>query len=148
MTSKDVSRRESGQLAVASATLGPWRAAAVTGVVGGAAALGIDLITLHWSASLLAGPVGMALFLFFAVGGIGSVVSRRGGDQRLRHWAREHPWQVAAAPAGAFFVTDLIARGLLSGQVWASIWTSLWQGVILAAVIGVVGSVTASRRRA
>jgi hypothetical protein len=148
MTSKDVSRRESGQLAVASATLGPWKAAGVTGVIGGAAALGVDVVTMHWSTSLLAGPVGLALFLFFLVGGVGSVLGRSGGDQRLRRWAHEHPWQVALAPAGGFFVTDVLTHVFLSSSgLFASIWTGIWQAVILAAVVGVVGSVAGARRR-
>jgi hypothetical protein len=90
MTSSDVSPRESQQLAVASATLGPWRTAGAVGLVAGAAAVGIDLITLHWSLSILAGPASLALCLFFLIGGIGSVVANKGGDRRLRRWAAEH----------------------------------------------------------
>lgn len=149
MTSKDVSRRESGQLAVASATLGPWKTAGVTGVIGGAAALGVDVVTMHWSTSLLAGPVGIALFLFFLVGGVGSVAGRDGGDRRLRRWAGEHPWQVALAPAGAFFVTDALTHFFLSSASLAgALWTGIWQAAILAAVVGVVGSVAGARRKA
>jgi|SRR5581483_352899 hypothetical protein len=147
MTNTELSRSDSRQLAVASATLGPWKAAAVTGAVGGAVALGVDVITLHWSTSILAGPVGIALFLFFLVGGVGSVATRGHHDQKLRRWAAEHPWQVALAPAGGFFVLDLIARSFLSGAVLSSLWTSLWQAALLTAVVGVVGSVTAGRRR-
>ena len=148
MTSSDVSPRESHQLAVASATLGPWRTAGAVGVVGGAAALGVDLITLHWSLGILAGPASIALFLFFLVGGVGSVVGRRGGERRLRRWAAEHPWQTALAPAGALAVTNTITQFLLSSDgVFASILTGLWHAAILGVVIGVVGAVAGARRR-
>jgi hypothetical protein len=148
MTNTEVSRSEQRQLAVASATLGPWRAAAVTGAVGGAVALGVDVITLHWSTSILSGPVGLALFLFFLVGGAGSVATRRHSDARLRRWAADHPWQVALAPAAGFFVLDILARGFLSSAGFlSSIWTGLWQAALLTVIIGVVGSVAGARRR-
>jgi len=146
MTSSDVSTRESSQLAVASTTLGPWRTAGAVGLVGGGAALAVDLITLHWSLSVLAGPAGIALFLFFLVGGIGSVVGRK-GDRRLRRWAAEHPWETALVPAVGLAVTNTLTQFFLSGSgVFASIFTGLWHAAVLGVVIGVVGSVTASRR--
>ncbi len=147
MTSSDVSTRESSQLAVASTTLGPWRTAGAVGLVGGGAALAVDLITLHWSLSVLAGPAGIALFLFFLVGGVGSVVSRK-GDRRLRRWAAEHPWETALVPAVGLAVTNTLTQFFLSGSgVFASIFTGLWHAAVLGVVIGVVGSVTASRRK-
>jgi hypothetical protein len=147
MTSSDVSTRESSQLAVASSTLGPWRTAGAVGVVGGGAALAVDLITLHWSLSVLAGPAGIALFLFFLVGGVGSVVASK-GDRRLRRWAADHPWQTAMAPAAGLWVTNTITEFFLSSSgVFASIFTGLWHAAVLGAVIGVVGSVTAARRK-
>ncbi|MEZ0091477.1 hypothetical protein [Streptacidiphilus sp. EB129] len=147
MTSSDVSPRESRQLAVASATHGPWRTAGAVGVVGGAAALGVDLISLHWSLSILAGPASIALFLFFLVGGVGSVLSK-GGERRLRRWASDHPWQTAMVPAGALFVTNTLSQFFLSSSgVFASILTGLWHAAILGAVVGVVGAVAGARRR-
>ena len=146
MTSSDVSTRESSSLAVASTTLGPWRTAGAVGLVGGGAALAVDLITLHWSLSVLAGPAGIALFLFFLVGGIGSVVGRK-GDRRLRRWAAEHPWETALVPAAGLAVTNTLTQFFLSSSgVFASIFTGLWHAAVLGVVIGVVGSVTASRR--
>ena len=147
MTSSDVSTRESSSLAVASTTLGPWRTAGAVGLVGGGAALAVDLITLHWSLSVLAGPAGIALFLFFLVGGIGSVVGRK-GDRRLRRWAAEHPWETALVPAAGLAVTNTLTQFFLSSSgVFASIFTGLWHAAVLGAVIGVVGSVTAARRK-
>ena len=148
MTSSDVSTRESSQLAVAATTHGPWRTAGAVGIVGGGAALAVDLITLHWSLSILAGPASIALCLFFLIGGIGSVVAKKGGDRRLRRWAAEHPWQTAAVPAGALFVTNTITQFFLSSSgVFASIWVGLWHAAVVGAVIGVVGAVTATRRK-
>jgi hypothetical protein len=148
MTSSDVSPRESSQLAVASTTLGPWRTAGAVGLVGGAAAVGIDLISLHWSLSLLAGPASIGLFLFFLVGGVGSVVATKGGDRRLRRWAAEHPWQTALVPAAGLAVTNTLTQFFLSSSgVFASIWTGLWHAAILGVIIGVVGQVAGSRRR-
>lgn len=148
MTSSNVSRRDSGTLAVASASRGPWKTAATVGVVGGAAALGVDLISLHWSLSILAGPAGIALFLFFLVGSGGAMLSRKGGDHRLRRWAAEHPWQTSAVPAGALFVTTAVAKYALSSSgVFGSILTGLWHAAVLYAVLGVVGAVVGTRRR-
>jgi hypothetical protein len=147
MTSSDVSSRESSQLAVASATHGPWRSAGVVGLVGGGAALGVDLISLHWSLSILAGPASIALILFFLVGGDGAVVSK-GSERRLRRWTQEHPWQTAAVPAVGLFITNTVTQFLLSGSGFlGSIWTGLWHAAVVGAVIGVVGSVAAARRR-
>ena len=147
MTSSDVSTRESSQLAVAATTHGPWRTAGAVGIVGGGAALAVDLITLHWSLSVLAGPAGIALFLFFLVGGIGSVVSSK-GDRRLRRWTSEHPWQTAMVPAAGLFVTNTLTQFFLSSSgVFASIFTGLWHAAVLGVVVGVVGSVTAARRK-
>ncbi|MGA5704582.1 hypothetical protein [Peterkaempfera bronchialis] len=143
-----MTRSETRQLAVASATLGPWRTAAAVGTLGGAAALGIDVVTGHWSLSILAGPVSLALFLFFLIGGVGSVLGRSGGDHRLRRWAARHPWRVAAVPAGMLLVLDVVARTLLSTEsVFASVWDGIWRAALLALVVGVIGSVTRSRNR-
>ncbi|MFJ6212392.1 hypothetical protein ACIQGZ_03530 [Streptomyces sp. NPDC092296] len=148
MAHGDLTPGETRQLAVASATLGPWRTAAAVGTLGGAAALGIDVITGHWSLSILAGPVSLALFLFFLIGGVGSVLGRGGGDRRLRRWAREHPWRVALAPAGLLLVLDVVARTVLSTEsMFATVWYAIWHAAVLGAVVGVVGSVAGARRR-
>lgn len=150
MAHGDMTPSETRRLAVASATLGPWRSAAAVGTVGGAAALGIDVVTGHWSLSILAGPVSLALFLFFLVGGVGSVAGRNGtGDRRLRRWAAQHPWKVALVPAGLMLALDVVARSLLSTEsVFSSVWDGVWRAALLGVVVGVVGSVTGSRRRA
>ncbi|MCD0485253.1 hypothetical protein [Streptacidiphilus sp. ASG 303] len=144
----DMTPGENRQLAVASATLGPWRTAAAVGTLGGAAALGVDVLTGDWSLGILAGPVSLALFLFFLVGGVGSVTGRAGGDRRLRRWAAEHPWRVAAVPAVLLLVLDTAARSLLSSaSLAAALWDGVWHAVLLAAVVGVVGSVAGARAR-
>lgn len=149
MSRSEISPRESGTLAVASASRGPWRTAGVVGLVGAGAAVGIDLITLHWSLGLLAGPASIGLFLFFLVGGAGAALQKKGGDHRLRRWAQEHPWQAAGAPAAALAVTNTITQYFLSSSgLFASIWTGLWHAAVLYAVVGVVSSVAGARKRA
>jgi hypothetical protein len=146
--STDVSRTEKRQLAVASATLGPWRPAAAVGAIGGGVSLALDSVTGHFGLGVLAGSLSVALMLFFLVGGTGAVLGRKAGtDRGLRRWARAHPWQVAAVPAGALLVTDLVMRQILTSEgFFGSLWDGLWRAVIVAGVVGVVGSVAASRR--
>jgi len=145
-----VSGAEKRQLAVASATLGPWRPAAVVGAIGSGVSLALHLLGGHFGLGVLAGSLSVGALLFFCVGGAGAVLGySRGGagrDQRIRRWARSHPWQVAAVPAAAMFLTDLVVRQILTDQgFFGSIWTGLWHGAVVAAVVGVVGAVGASR---
>lgn len=146
--STDVSRTEKRQLAVASATLGPWRSAAAVGVLGGGVSLGLNVIGGDFGLSVLAGALSVALMLFFLVGGAGSVIGSGRSDRRLRGWAAQHPWQVAAVPGSLLLVTDVIMRQILTSEgFFGSIWDGLWRAVIVAGVVGIVGSVAASRRR-
>jgi hypothetical protein len=147
----DVSGAEKRQLAVASATLGPWRPAAVVGALGGGVSLALHLVHGHFGLGILTGALSIAALLFFCVGGAGAVLgySSRGSgrDRRIRRWARSHPWQVAAVPAGMMFVTDFVLRQVLTSQgFFSTIWTGLWHGAVVAAVVGVAGSVGASRK--
>ncbi|WP_370067455.1 hypothetical protein [Streptacidiphilus sp. MAP5-3] len=148
MSSSEVNRRESSTLAVASASRGPWKTAAAVGVVGAGAAVAVDLITLHWSLSILAGPASIGLFLFFLVGGAGAALTKRGGDHRIRRWAAEHPWEAALAPAGALWVTNAVTEFVFSSAgILSSILTGLWHAAILYAIVGVVSSVAGARRK-
>ena len=138
-------------MAVASATLGPWRPAAVVGALGGGVSLALHLLDGHFGLGVLTGALSVAALLFFCVGGAGAVLgySSRGSspDHRIRRWARSHPWQVASVPAAAMFLTDVVLRQLLTGQgFFSAIWTGLWHGAVVAAVVGVVGVVGASRK--
>ncbi len=142
----ELSGRESRQVAVAAATLGPWRTATAVGAVVGGAALAVDVVTGHWSMDILAGPVGLALFLFFLVGTVGGRL-RATGDRRLRRWADEHPWQSALPAAGALLVLNTFALWLLgSWGLFGALFTSLLPAGVLLVVAGVVGSVKAARR--
>ncbi|WP_371480910.1 hypothetical protein [Kitasatospora sp. NBC_00315] len=148
MAHGDLSRRENQQLAVASATTGPWKAAAGVGAVVGAAALGVEVVTGQWSLSMLAGPAGWALFFFFLVGTVGGRLSRETGDRRIRRWAAEHPWRSAMPAAGALLVLNTLAQTLLgdAGLIGAFLLSLLPAGLLLA-VAGVVGSVKEARKK-
>lgn len=148
MGNGDLSRSESRQVAVAAATLGPWRTAAAVGTVVGGAALGVNIVTGNWSMDILAGPVGLGLFFFFLVGTLGGRLRRDTGDRRLQRWADEHPWQSALPAAGALWVLNTLAMTLLgSSGLFAALFASLLPAGLLLAVAGVVGSVKQARRR-
>ncbi|MFC8720023.1 hypothetical protein [Kitasatospora sp. NPDC057198] len=140
-----MSGRENRQVAVAAATLGPWKTAAAVGTVVGGAALAVDVITLHWSLDILAGPVSWALFSFFLVGTVGGRL--RGGDRRLRRWADAHPWQSVLPASGALLVLNTLALWLLGDHgLFGALFTSLLPAGALLAVAGVVGAVKAARK--
>jgi len=142
----ELSGRENRQVAVAAATLGPWKTAAAVGTVVGGAALAVDVITLHWSLGILAGPVSWALFSFFLVGTVGGRL-RGGGDRRLRRWADAHPWQSALPASGALLVLNTLALWLLGDHgLFGALFTSLLPAGALLAVAGVVGAVKAARK--
>jgi len=146
-----VSGAEKRQLAVASATLGPWRPAAAVGALGGGVSLALHLVHGHFGLGILAGSLSVAALLFYCVGGAGAVLGytprHTGRERRLRRWAREHPWQVATMPAGLMLLTDLVLRQALTSQgFFGSLWTGLWHGAVVAAVVGAVGAVGAARR--
>ncbi|SEG88160.1 hypothetical protein SAMN05216223_1195 [Actinacidiphila yanglinensis] len=137
-------------MAVASATLGPWRPAAVVGALGGGVSLALHLVGGHFGLGILSSALSVAALLFFCVGGAGAVLgySSRGAgrDRRIRRWARSHPWQVATVPAGMMFLTDLVVRQALTSQgFFGSVWTGLWHGAVVAAVVGVAGTFSRSR---
>ncbi|MEC4016848.1 hypothetical protein [Streptomyces sp. H27-D2] len=148
--SSEVSRTEERHLAVASATLGPWRAASAVGALGGGVSLALNTITGDFGLSVLAGSLSVALMLFFLVGGAGAVLGGRRGeraDHRIRRWATAHPWRVAAVPAGLLVVTDLVMRQILTAEgFFGSLWDGLWRGALVAVVVGVVGSMNRSKR--
>ncbi|MBM9508591.1 hypothetical protein [Actinacidiphila acididurans] len=146
-----VSGAEKRQLAVASATLGPWRPAAVVGALGGGVSLALHLVHGHFGLGILAGAASVAALLFYAVGGSGAVLGYSGRssnrDRRIRRWARTHPWQVAAVPAALMFFTDLLIRQVLTSQgLFSTLWTSLWHAAVVTAIVGTVGAVSAARR--
>lgn len=138
-------------MAVASATLGPWRPAAAVGALGGGVSLALHLVQGHFGLGIVSSAISIAALLFFCVGGAGAVLgySSRGTgrDRRLRRWARSHPWQVAAVPAGLMFLSDLVIRQVLTSQgFFSTLWTGLWHGAVVAAVVGGVGAIGASRK--
>lgn len=143
-----ISGADKRQLAVASATLGPWRPAAVVGALGGGVSLALHLLGGHFGLGILASSLSVSALLFYCVGGAGAVLgyssrgARGGGrDRRIRRWARAHPFQVAAVPATFMFFTDVVLRQVLTSQgLFGSIWTGLWHGAVVGAVVGAVGA--------
>ncbi|WP_327678181.1 hypothetical protein [Kitasatospora sp. NBC_00458] len=141
-----MSRRENRQVAVAAATVGPWRTAAGVGAVVGATALGIDAISGDWSLSMLADPAGWGLFFFFLVGTVGGQLRRDTTDRRLARWAAEHPWQSALPAAGGLLLLNTLAQLFLGDAgVFEAFFVSLFPAGLLLAVAGVVGSVKRAR---
>lgn len=148
MAHGDLSRSENRQLAVASASLGPWRTAAGVGALVGGAALGVDVVTGHWSLDILAGPVGLGLFFFFLVGTVGGKLRRDTADRRLHRWASEHPWRSALPAAGALWGLNTVSMMLLGGSgLFTALFGSLLPAGLLLLVAGVVGSVKKARKQ-
>lgn len=145
------SRVEKRQLAVASATLGTWRSAAVVGAIGGGVSIALHLVHGHFGLGILAGALSVGALLFYCVGGVGAVLgysgSGRGRDHRIRRWAREHPWRVGVVPGALMLFSDFVIREVLTSQgFFGALWTGVWHGAVVTAVVGAVGTVAAARR--
>lgn len=143
----ELSPRETRQTAVAATTLGPWRTAATVGAVVGAAALGVDVLTGHWSLGILAGPVSLGLFFFFLVGTVGGRMRRNERDRRLSRWAQDHPWESALPATAGLLVLNTLALSVLgSWGLIGAFFTSLLPAGLLLLIAGVVGSVKRARQ--
>ncbi|TQK52687.1 hypothetical protein FBY35_3133 [Streptomyces sp. SLBN-118] len=148
----EISKAERRRLAMASATLGPWRAAAVVGGLGGGVALALGAIDEGIGLGMLAGALSVALTLFFVVGGAGAVLgggtpADGGTDLRIRRWAAAHPWRVAAVPGALMAAADVVVRQVLTSQGFiGSVWDGLWRGALVAGVVGLVGRLSRGRR--
>lgn len=120
--------------------------------------LALHLVHGHFGLGVLAGALSVGALLFYCVGGAGAVLGysgagsgsgagRSGRDHRIRRWAREHPWRVAAVPGSLMLVSDFVIRQVLTSQgFFGSVWTGVWHGAVVAAVVGAVGTVAAARR--
>ncbi|WP_406137519.1 hypothetical protein [Streptomyces sp. NBC_01089] len=139
----EMSRSEQRSLAVAAATLGPWRSAAAVGAMGGAVSLGIAALAEGMGAHTVTTAVSVALSLFFIVGGAGAALGGRqgaGADRRIGRWSAAHPWRVAAVPAALMAVCDLVVRQLLGSEsFFSSSGDAVWRGVVVGGVVGLVG---------
>ncbi|MER7666463.1 hypothetical protein [Streptomyces sp. NPDC096193] len=148
----EISRAEQRRLAVASATLGPWRAAAAVGGLGGGVALALGAISDGVGLGLVAGSLSVGLMLFFMVGGAGAVLGGRPetgspsdrtghpSDRRILRWAAAHPWRVAVVPGALMAATDVVVHQALTSQGFSSgVWDSLWRGLIVTGVVGLMG---------
>ncbi|MFD9634331.1 hypothetical protein [Streptomyces violascens] len=140
-----ITRAESRYLAVASASLGPWGAAAAVGAVGGFVSLAIGSVAEGFGTVAAAGAGSVALMLFFLAGGAGAALG--GGrteraNHRIRRWARAHPWRVASVPAALMLLSDVVVRQVVTSEpLFTSVWDGLWRGVVVAGVVGLVGKV-------
>jgi hypothetical protein len=166
----EISKAERRRLAVASATLGPWRAAAAVGGLGGGVALALGMIGDGIGLGVLAGALSVALMLFFMVGGAGAVLGERpgaagsradsgsgfgsgpgsgsatGADRRIRRWAAAHPWRVAAVPGALMVASDVVMHQMLTMHgFFGSLWDGLWLGALVVAVVGMVGRFSSRR---
>lgn len=147
----EISKAERRRLAVASATLGPWRAAAAVGGLGGGVALALGTIGDGIGLGVLAGALSVSLMLFFMVGGAGAVLGDRAGagsgeDRRIRRWAAVHPWRVAAMPGALMVAADVVVHQALTTQgIFGSVWDGLWRGAMVVAVVGLVGRFSRGR---
>ncbi|NDZ79786.1 hypothetical protein G3I19_14970 [Streptomyces sp. SID10853] len=138
----EMSGAEQRSLAVAAATLGPWRSAAAVGAMGGAVSLGIAALAEGMGAHTVTTAVSVALSLFFIVGGAGAALGGRqaGADRRIGRWSAAHPWRVAAVPAALMAVSDLVVRQLLGSEsFFSSLGDAVWRGVVVGGVVGLVG---------
>ncbi|WP_405913005.1 hypothetical protein OG760_20360 [Streptomyces sp. NBC_00963] len=139
----EMSGSEQRSLAVASATLGPWRSAAAVGAMGGAVSFGIAALAEGVGAHAVTTAVSVALTLFFIVGGAGAALGGRQAarvDQRIRRWSAAHPWRVAAVPAVLMAVSDVVVRQLFrSESFFSSLGDAVWRGVVVGGVVGLVG---------
>ncbi|MEV0089895.1 hypothetical protein [Streptomyces sp. NPDC050738] len=149
-----ISKAEGRNLAVASATLGPWRAASAVGALGGVVSLGVGTIADGFGSGVVVGALSVALTLFYVVGGAGAVLGRRGGatsgsgsDRRIRRWAAAHPWRVAAVPAALMAFSDVVVRQVLGSEsFFASVGDGIWRGIVVGGVVGLVGRFGGGRR--
>ncbi|MEV6796115.1 hypothetical protein AB0M87_29885 [Streptomyces sp. NPDC051320] len=147
----EMSKSEQRSLALASATLGPWRAATAVGALGGAVSLGVSTIAEGLGMQAVTTALSVTLTLFFLVGGAGGALAgRRGvrGDRRIRRWAAAHPWRVAVVPGVLMAVSDIVVRQLLSSEgFFSSVADGLWRGVVVGGVVGLVGRYGGARGR-
>lgn len=153
----EISQAERRHLAVAAATLGPWRTAARAGAIGGAVVFGLNVIDGVWLGALAEG-LSFALMLFLIVGGAGSILGGRAAasangaglpvprtaesraDQRIQRWAADHPWHVAVVPGGLMALGDLVvSQAVTSRSFFGVVGDAIWMGVLVWLIVGLVG---------
>ncbi|WP_405778242.1 hypothetical protein [Streptomyces sp. NBC_00859] len=147
----EMSGSEQRSLAMASATLGPWRAAAAVGAVGGGVSLLLAALADGLGTQAVTSAVSVALSVFFIVGGAGAALGGRPGarvDRRIQRWSAAHPWRVAAVPAVLMAVCDVVIRQVLGSEsFFSSLGDALWHGLVVGGVVGLVGRFGGRRGR-
>ncbi|MDS1269663.1 hypothetical protein RIF23_05085 [Lipingzhangella sp. LS1_29] len=136
--------------AVASATMNwPWGVALLSGGVTGA----ISLLT-----SLSDGVLGAisqgtmtGIFFFALAGGAWMFLSGK-GDRRARRYAGNHPWQVAAVPAGlggagvalVTYISAALGGALISG-LFGALAYGVGVGAVLWLLLGIIAVVAGNK---
>jgi hypothetical protein len=116
------SRSENTWLSLGAAAGGPWRLAAASGAVVGAANFGLQLLSGQIS---VGGPITTGLIVLFMVGGIGTYLRR----DRIQTWVRNNTWRVAVVPGIGAAATTFPVLWLLSGA-------GFFGGAFMAAMFG------------
>ena len=94
-------------------------------------------------------PAGsVAMMPFFLVGGVGAVLGRGDPGRRIRARAAGHPRRVAAVPVSLTPAGDVVVRRIPASESFLhSLWDGIRRAAVVAAVVGVAGSVTGSSGR-
>ena len=124
--------------------LWPWRPALIGAAIGAGGSVLLGLLP-PVGISLF-GPVAAALFLFFLVGGIASVLRTRSGSYgsdyaRARRWVARHSWRYALMPALALLVTLFLAGLVLPGSAIGALLGGLGEAAVVFAATGITAAV-------
>jgi hypothetical protein len=140
-TNDQATLRDAGTIAT---YLWPWKPALVGAGIGAGGSLLLGLLP-PVGISLF-GALSAGLFLFFLVGGVGSVLRTRSSAQvseraRAGRWVARHPWRYAFVPALALLVTLFTAGLILPGSAVGALFSGLGEAVAVFAATGIVAAV-------
>jgi hypothetical protein len=133
--------RDAGTIA---AFLWPWKPALLGGAIGAGGSLLLGLLP-PVGISLF-GPLSAGLFLFFLVGGVGSVWRTRSSSPaseagRAGRWIARHPWRYALVPALALLATLFVAGVVLPGSALGALFSGFGEAAVVFAATGIVAAV-------
>jgi hypothetical protein len=134
------SRSDSAWIALSAATRGPWKAAAVGGVIVGLADFGLHLMSLSFA---LAAPLWLGCVAFFLIGGAGALL--RGGRDQARTWAVDHPLRYALVPGAGTGISVFTMRFLLGSS--GAFYNAVLAGLLVTVLVATAGYVARAVRR-